>query len=382
MNPQEFETYLQLFLHRSDLFAQQFNDGTYAPVRAELTPDEVQEHLAGFQTLGTYVLNVDNTVKYAVFDLDTYDEDAKSWLISSLTNSVLELAGGDIGSLKSLLLENSGGKGHHAWLFFDQPVPAVNVRAWANGPFIENWKLRADEALDKETGWPTAWPLEVFPKQDQLIEGGFGNLVKLPLGKHAVSGNWSTFEPVAGWAANLLEVVPLVGGLLPQETLAPIGTTVVTIEGEAGATPFPCVNRIISGDVPQGFRDRALFHLALYYFGHGLEKDLAIEACRRANGRFPQPLSPAEVVAKVGSAYTGRNPGARCGAEWLAAFCPGPCSVNKTVGRGSGGELRKCRLGDTFAVRVEGIQADGPQRRITVSHEGATNRPTFVVKVE
>ena len=371
MTAETFERYLALFLHRTDIFAQQTAKGQYFPVEAELTPDEVQEHLAGHQSIGSYVLNTDNTVKYAVFDLDTYDEKAKSWLISSLTNVVLELAGGDISALKSLLWENSGGKGYHAWLFFDQPVQAGRVRYWANGGFLDTWNLHA---------LLNGWPLEVFPKQDVLGEGGLGNLVKLALGQHAVTGNWSQFEEVAGWAEDLLDVVPLSTAYLPSVTQATGQTTVVRIEGEAGSTPFPCVNRVISGDVDQGYRDRALFHLALYYFGHGIEKDLALEAVKRANDRFPKPVPDAEVTAKVRSAYTGRHPGARCGGEWLREFCPGPCETNKTVGRASGGDLRRCKAGDSLSVEVQSVQSDGPNRRVSIVHEGAKNMVTFVVK--
>jgi hypothetical protein len=34
---------------------------------------------------------------------------------------------------------------------------------------------------------------EVFPKQDYISEGKLGNLVKAPLGKHQVTGNWCLF---------------------------------------------------------------------------------------------------------------------------------------------------------------------------------------------
>ncbi|MCA9428151.1 MAG: hypothetical protein KC994_23935 [Candidatus Omnitrophica bacterium] len=34
---------------------------------------------------------------------------------------------------------------------------------------------------------------EIFPKQDQIARGGLGNLIKAPLGKHRLTGDWCLF---------------------------------------------------------------------------------------------------------------------------------------------------------------------------------------------
>lgn len=67
------------------------------------------------------------------------------------------------------LLEDSGQKGRHLWLFLERPVPAHVARGF--GQALVRAHCPTDERLH----------LEVFPKQDRLDRKGLGNLVKLPL---------------------------------------------------------------------------------------------------------------------------------------------------------------------------------------------------------
>jgi Uncharacterized protein conserved in bacteria len=62
------------------------------------------------------------------------------------------------------------------WFPLDQPVAAVDMRL--------GLKTLVGE-LGKDL---RCFALEIFPKQDQLTGKGFGNLVKLPLGIHRVTG--------------------------------------------------------------------------------------------------------------------------------------------------------------------------------------------------
>jgi hypothetical protein len=79
------------------------------------------------------------------------------------------------------LIEFSGGKGFHFWYFFDPPLEAATTRR-----LLE--RVRASIAGDLQ-----AFEIEVFPKQDAHSGKGFGNLVKLPLGVHRLSGKRSFF---------------------------------------------------------------------------------------------------------------------------------------------------------------------------------------------
>lgn len=393
----DIKKYMELLVHRSDVFAAQQPTGAYFPVREQLTEDWVAEHLAGQASYGVYVIQpemqlpvmaedpdgswfierfeaVPNTVKYLMFDLDTHEEGAQTHLkecctrLVSLCQSEASIAQR---GLPMLLLESSGNKGTHVWLFFDQPVNAGKVRRWVERDFMPLWDEKAK---------PNRWPLEVFPKQDEVPEGFFGNLVKLPLGRHAVSGNFSEFLPHEGWATGIEDVVPLPVELVPEVASAVRGTSPspVRASGDGPAGPFPCVNLIQRDGVGQGHRDRAMFHLALYWFGHGLDQDQAEEVCVRANEQFDPPLPEREVRDKVASAYRGRYASARCGTDWLAEICPGPCRSGWSVREVEAGSLRRSRPDDLVEVKVVRRESDGHRTRVQVSHPDADNSPTFL----
>lgn len=346
--PMNIEGYMDLFVHRRDVFAEQQASGAYFPVKRDLTEDDVAEHLAGFASYGVYVIDpysigggnagvplMSNHVKYVVFDLDTEDPEALTHLKYCVGKLVDSVASGELpdANLHCLLLERSGRKGWHVWLLLDSPLPARQVRAWVSEGFNTRWVK-----VGAFTGGAYPAPLEIFPKQDYVDEGGFGNLVKLPLGRHAVSGNWSEFVPVPGWASSIEDVVPLPAALVPESLATPESSRPLPgargMDGVRGngsgagtqgthTTPFPCVTKILEEGLGQGERDRGIFHLACYLYGHGIPQDLAEELCLRVD--CTPPLAEREVRTKVRSAYKGRYQGARCGTDWLVDFCPGDC---------------------------------------------------------
>ena len=79
------------------------------------------------------------------------------------------------------LIEFSGGKGYHFWYFFKIPTKPHQIRG-----ILENIKQSI-------VGDISAFSIEVFPKQDHFKGKGFGNLVKLPLGVHRLTGKRSYF---------------------------------------------------------------------------------------------------------------------------------------------------------------------------------------------
>lgn len=226
--------------------------------------------------------------------------------------------------------------------------------------------------------------IEVFPKQDTVPEGGYGNLVKLPLGKHAVTGNFSKILSSPGWAESVEEVVPLDVHLIPSvpdSDLAPVNSGPNRRERAAGdgpSSPFPCVDFIKNEGVGKGCRDLAMYHLALYYYGHGIDEDVALDLCLRANENFEPPLGEAEVKTKVASAYTGRYVSARCGTDWLADICPGPCNTGWSVRKVESSTLARAAVGSVVEVEVERVVKEDGRARITVSHPDADNHPTFL----
>ncbi|GHT63189.1 helicase [Bacteroidia bacterium] len=65
------------------------------------------------------------------------------------------------------------GNGAHAWFFFDEPVPAVSARKLGNALLTKAMSVRHEL---KFTSYD-----RMFPNQDFMPKGGFGNLIALPL---------------------------------------------------------------------------------------------------------------------------------------------------------------------------------------------------------
>lgn len=200
--------FLDYFQGREDVFARQWADKAkeaqgYVPVRRPITHEDIVDHIKGRKTYGIYLLRSDSTVRTAVIDMDLNKAFRTGPLKSSdqlnlkrerdyILTRMEELS---LNRLKfKPLCEFSGGKGYHFWFFFEQPVPADLARKLIT-------PMASALARDCQ-----CFSLEVFPKQDRLQGKGLGNLVKLPMGIHRVSGKPSYFvgsprnEPVANLA--------------------------------------------------------------------------------------------------------------------------------------------------------------------------------------
>jgi hypothetical protein len=188
------ELYLELFQGREDCFARQWADKTskkqgYVPVRRALNTRDIQEHITGRKTYGIYLLHNNSNVSLAVLDVDLGTKFRQTRLSArdkSLARRERDYILQRIPEVSQKmgfvpLPEFSGGKGYHFWYFFENPVPAAIARKVIG-------QIAKQIAPDL-----TCFNIEVFPKQDQLKGNGLGNLVKLPLGIHRVTGKPSFF---------------------------------------------------------------------------------------------------------------------------------------------------------------------------------------------
>jgi hypothetical protein len=373
----DIDLYRSLFVNRNDVFAVQQPKGMYFPERRPLINDDVQRHLDGEWSIGTYAIDPSNqSVSNIVFDLDILDEEAATTLCQLAEQLVSSVTPEPQGSL---MREFSGNKGTHVWLFLSEPVPAEKVRRWIAADFMPKW-----QEIAGEKGWPTA--LEVFPKQDRVDPDGFGNLVKLPFGVHAVSENRSTPVPYKDWPTDIEDVWPLDAELVPErEHVGPVRHNRIRRERdgqEETKSPFACIDEIMHNGVGSGMRDNAMFHLALYLNGHGFTEQQALESCLAANDKFDPPMGEREVEVKVNAAFSGRYESAGCGADWLKGFCPGPCQQNWHVSgrKTKAGILDSIKENDAIEVEIISITSLDGRKRITLRHPDALNNPTLVVK--
>ena len=88
-------------------------------------------------------------------------------------------------SLSAALERSRSGRGGHVWLLFEEAVPAALARKVGSYILTETMERRPDIGFDSYDRF--------FPNQDTLPHGGFGNLIALPLQKHARGDGNSVF---------------------------------------------------------------------------------------------------------------------------------------------------------------------------------------------
>lgn len=188
----------RLFVNRRDCYCLQRRNGSFIKVDQPLTSAVLEDHLAGRRTVGTYQLGLDNSVKYACFDLDPeklVDPEAVARKILAVCfEKKCEPDGVERPRIwpHAILLEASRwpDPSYHIWILFNTPIHA-KVARWLSLRLLELAGVNPRE-------------VEVFPKQTELApERLYGNFVKLPLGMHQVAQKWSrllspeTFQPVS-----------------------------------------------------------------------------------------------------------------------------------------------------------------------------------------
>jgi len=137
-----------------------------------LTADVIHRHLVGTDEHGTdfvagvYPMLLDETCFFLAIDLDKsgWQDDAAAVLE---TCRRLEIP--------AVLERSRSGNGGHVWIFFDTAIPASLARRLGSYVLTVTMERRPDIGLDSYDRF--------FPNQDTLPNGGFGNLIALPLQK-------------------------------------------------------------------------------------------------------------------------------------------------------------------------------------------------------
>jgi len=135
-----------------------------------VTDEGIRWHLSGRDDLGrdfvmgVYPMLLDETCPFLAvdFDQESWQADAGAFVE---TCRALDLP---------VALERSrSGNGAHVWLFFTEAVSARAARKLGAHILTETMERRPDLGLDSYD--------RLFPNQDTLPKGGFGNLIALPL---------------------------------------------------------------------------------------------------------------------------------------------------------------------------------------------------------
>jgi superfamily II DNA or RNA helicase/very-short-patch-repair endonuclease len=137
-----------------------------------VTDDVIRWHLSGRddtgQTFvaGVYPMLLDETCFFlaADFDKEGWREDSAAFVATCRRMNL------------SCAIERSrSGNGAHVWLFFEEALPAALARKLGSLILTETMEHRPEIGLDSYDRF--------FPNQDTMPQGGFGNLIALPLQK-------------------------------------------------------------------------------------------------------------------------------------------------------------------------------------------------------
>ncbi len=121
-------------------------------------------HLTGRHVMGIYPLLADESCWFLAVDFDksTWIEDVGAFVETSRR----------VG-LPAAVERSRSGNGAHVWFFFSSPVPAAAARKMGCYLITETMSRRHELSMESYD--------RLFPSQDTMPRGGFGNLIALPL---------------------------------------------------------------------------------------------------------------------------------------------------------------------------------------------------------
>lgn len=162
-----------------------------------VTTDTVLDHLQGRCVIGVYPLLTDETCWFlaADFDKETWRHD-----VLAFTETCRRVG------VPYAIERSRSGNGAHVWFFFSSPVPALTARKVGSYLITKTMMRRHQLSM-------TSYD-RLFPNQDTLPKGGFGNLIALPLQYHARPNGNTIFiddelEPIPDQWGYLASLVPI-----------------------------------------------------------------------------------------------------------------------------------------------------------------------------
>ncbi|MGP1677770.1 MAG: TOTE conflict system archaeo-eukaryotic primase domain-containing protein [Burkholderiales bacterium] len=205
------------------------------------------DHLAGEHTVGVYPLLEDDTCYFLAVDFDEAEwrEDARAFVQSC----------SELGVHVALEISRSG-KGAHAWVFFAGRVSARDARRLGTAIISHTCSRTRQLKLESYD--------RLFPNQDTMPKGGFGNLIALPLQKMPRENGCSVFvdaelRPYHDQWVFLVSIQPMAPDDIEPTILRATGGVhpldVTFIDEEDLATPWkrsaPPSTKKLSGSMPK-----------------------------------------------------------------------------------------------------------------------------------
>jgi hypothetical protein len=222
------------FIQRRDVKAIQSSNGAYRPdksIRSYFSLNDIIAHIDGSVSYGHYLLDNDNHCKILAFDIDldneylwhdqllnpritlNTDHPARLDMIMDL-RSVADGLGVRLKRMYpklTVMHTYSGNKGIHVYGAFPQATTAKAAISVAES--VIDWygcfaPSRGNNFF-KHTIREIPITIEVFPKQAKTTSGGFGNLLRLPLGINQKTKKHSFFYSIKSPLEYLISYDPI-----------------------------------------------------------------------------------------------------------------------------------------------------------------------------
>ena len=207
---------------------------------APLTYQDLYSHLEGkdencCDVVGLYAIMPDNNCTFLCTDFD--DKSCKY----GYKNDVLAFVGVcKEWNIPYAIERSRSGNGAHVWIFFEEPIPAFKARRLGNAILTEAMRHNGRMSFNSYDRF--------FPNQDRMPEGGFGNLVALPLQGQArkrrnsvfVDDDFLAYKDQWAFLYNINKVKDTeVDMLLNIHVCEELGALTTSSESKPWVTPIP-----------------------------------------------------------------------------------------------------------------------------------------------
>lgn len=218
---EQVESYARLFINQPYYAQMTGRIGEHATFYRPQTPDKqpvtltvrtLHEHLTGRSTLMFYAINPSNQMaKWLCVDADYPNSGVDLARIQD------RLAKDQVHSV----FEDSR-RGGHLWVLFSEPLPAVQVRRYIH-------HVLAMLTVPLAAG-PKNPGVEIYPRQDAVSSGSYGNGVRGPFGIHRKDGVRYWFRGVEHDLESQMRMLEALPKLTPDQLNPLLGSIPQTLE--------------------------------------------------------------------------------------------------------------------------------------------------------